>query len=220
MQKVGKYLVWLSLFIGSVLTGHAQVESITPKEAYAFSAPVKSTIEHRIMNTVVWPGYGELRQDRKLEKIQSWVFGIERSSAIFDTGTTWRMSSAPAKIPAYTANNGVTYLSRWLEETQFPYRFFGKNGAGVVCAMIGGELGYSYFTPIIPRFIEQRWGRKDGIKGKVGRAAAFGTRIAGIGFGIYLTEEHVRWGSNNIAVRSWYLQNYRNYLAGLPPVGR
>jgi hypothetical protein len=192
-----------------------------PASAGAF-APITSTrvIPGRIFRAVEWPGYGELNQSRRLERAQALVLVMERSSAAFDIWSTWKMLSAPSGIPACTAENQF-YCSRpLLYEEQFPYRYLGSNRAGVVGFMVGGELAYSYFAPAIPRFIERRWGERPGKIGKIARAAALTTRVGGIGFGVYLTEEHVRCGVSNIQLTSRYMQGYDNYLAGLPPGGR
>ena len=190
-----------------------------PAGTYASLPPAKLT-QGRILKVLAWPGYGELNQSRKLERAQASVLVMERSSAVFDIWSTWRMLSAPSGIPACTAENQFYCARPPLYEEQFPYRYLGSNRAGVVGFMVGGELAYSYLAPAIPRFIERRWGERPGKIGKIARVAALSTRVGGIGFGIYLTEEHVRCGAANIHLTSRYRQGYENYLAGLPPAGQ
>ena len=182
-------------------------------------APITSSRETqgRILKSLAWPGFGELDQRRKLDKAQALVLTMERSSAMFDIGTTWRMLSAP-EIPAYTANNGLSYPGAALSESQSPYSLFGRNRLGAVGFMVGGELAYSALAPLLPSLIERRWGESPGKAGKIARVVDLSTRVAGIGLGMYLTEEHVRWGAHNIRLTSGYLRDYDNYRNGLPPV--
>jgi hypothetical protein len=193
----------------------------TPISAGAYASITSTQLTPgRILKAVAWPGYSELNRCRKLEMTQALVLGMERSSAVFDIWSTWRMLSAPAEIPAYTANNGLYYARASLYEAQFPYRLFGRSRTGVVGFMVGGELAYSYLAPAIPRLIERKAGERPGKTGKIGRVAALSSRVAGIGLGIYLTEEHVRWGAYNVPLTSRYKRDYDNYLAGLPPGGQ
>lgn len=173
--------------------------------------PARLTKFDRVFKIIAWPGYGELNHGRKLERVQAWVLLVERGTFAFDTANTDRMLSTPPFIPAYTATDGLHYGRRDgpYETIALNTLFGNRNRVGVTGMLVGYELAYSSLSDPIPRWMEHKWGKKGRIVG----------RIAGIALGIFLTGEQVRGGLHNISLRRTYMQNYSNYLAGLPPVG-
>jgi len=145
----------------------------------------KTSVIDKVFKVAAWPGYGEAGND----KLQKTLLLSERGANIFDSATTMRLLSFSSSIPGHYFREGDPLNTA----------FGNRDRAGVLASEVGLELAYSHFSSVLPRWMEQRWGKRGEV---IGRTTS---RLVGM----YLTEEHVRCGVKNIQLWNRSMQEWR-----------